>query len=398
MFDRGVRRMKRAACAFALLAACGGEPARGPVYPPGPAGDLARYAGEAATRRSALEASLVKRDNGYALLRLERYNEFAWGALAEWNPPAGRMHVGESAPRPSALAPLDVESVPWEWEALRALGERAFFVYPTQLAPNIARNAGTRAEADDLGLWEADGALGAAWAALPDGRVDSAFTCATCHASFAGGALSAGRNNERLAVGRASGDAAWPRGTADVTADASDNPVAITDLRPVRYQLNLHHAATLKNDLVALAIRIETLIITSMNQSVRPPRKLSAALAVYLTSLAPERAPEPELPGRAIFQRECARCHGDRGGSGAAVELEIVGTDPAVGRSSERGTGKYRVPALHHVGDRKRLLASGAVEDVAELLSPSRAAAGHRYGLDLGDADRDALLAYLRAL
>jgi hypothetical protein len=80
------------------------------------------------------------------------------------------------------------------------------------------------------------------------------------------------------------------------------------------------------------------------------------------------------------------------------VPIEQVGTDPAVGLSSERGTGMYRVPSLHRVGDRRRMFASGQVEDLDDLLSPTRKAVGHRYGLSLSDADRAALLEYLRAL
>ena len=173
--------------------------------------------------------------------------------------------------------------------------------------------------------------------------------------------------------------------------------MAITDLRPIRHQHNLHHAATLLNEPVALAVRIETLMITSQNQSVRPPRKIAAALAVYLLSLAPER-PLPGGAGAAVFARTCATCHHGDGASGAPVGLAAIGTDPRVGSSPDRWTGFYRVPSLRMVGDRRRMFASGAIEDLDALLSPDRTAAGHRYGLDLTAEDRADLLGYLRQL
>ena len=73
-------------------------------------------------------------------------------------------------------------------------------------------------------------------------------------------------------------------GTVDVTSDDADNPVSITDLRPIRYQKYLHHTGMIHNSLPALAVRIETLAITSSSESVRPPRKIAAALALYLAS------------------------------------------------------------------------------------------------------------------
>ncbi|MFO0738019.1 MAG: hypothetical protein U0270_19155 [Labilithrix sp.] len=71
-----------------------------------------------------------------------------------------------------------------------------------------------------------------------------------------------------------------------------------------------------------------------------------------------------------------------------------------MGESRDRGTGMYRVPSLRFVGDRRRLFASGAVEDVTDLLTPSpaREAKGHTFGLGLPDVQRGALLGYLRRL
>jgi hypothetical protein len=76
-----------------------------------------------------------------------------------------------------------------------------------------------------------------------------------------------------------------------------------------------------------------------------------------------------------------------------------VGTDPAVGTGPDRGNGAYRVPSLlRAVGDRRRMFASGAIDDLDALLAPDRAVPGHRFGLTLDATDRAALLAYLRGL
>jgi hypothetical protein len=93
------------------------------------------------------------------------------------------------------------------------------------------------------------------------------------------------------------------------------------------------------------------------------------------------------------------------------VPLDVVGTDPTLGHSPSRGTGFYRVPSLHGLGTRGPLLHDGTVPSVDVLFDPSRLAPGfagglhgpgpiegHAFGLDLGADDRDALLAYLKAL
>ena len=76
-----------------------------------------------------------------------------------------------------------------------------------------------------------------------------------------------------------------------------------------------------------------------------------------------------------------------------------------------RGTGTYRVPSLHGVATRGALLHDASLPGPAELLDPARlrpsyaggrrgpgAVPGHVFGLDLGDADRGDLLAYLGTL
>lgn len=399
---------------IASAAACSSAPevslAPAPPAPAVPATDLASvmraYVDDPAVGRRALEASLVTRDNTYAALRLAEYDAARWGALPELDAPTTPIGVSASggpAPPPPAGDPawatLDAASASWTESDLRALGERAFFRYPLQTSAGMPR---ALAEPDRAGVWQDEGRFGAVWVSLPRGVTAAALTCATCHASKVDGRLVAGRNNPDLDAGRVYGDGTdglrWGLGRVDVTmSDGVDNPVAITDLRPLRHQQHLHHAATLRNEPVALAVRIETLMITSHGQSVRPPRKVAAALAVYLLGLAP-KDPLPGGDGAGVFARECGGCHRGESASGAPVSLEAIGTDPRVGASRDRGTGSYRVPSLRAVGDRRRLFASGDVEDIEDLLSPARKAEGHRYGLSLDAADRAALLGYLRRL
>ena len=331
-----------------------------------------RYATDAVFRHEVLESSLVNPDNTYSSLRLARYDD--WGALPVWAP-------DEFA---------DVDEIPWEHDALVDLGRRAFFGYPMQLVSALELGV-ERPEAFgvEVGIVEVELDTGPA----------TALTCAACHAASVDGVLVPGLNNADFdlhgmllaARGLPRGPSWWGRGRVDVTGDDIDNPTAIPDLRPVRHQTHLHRAATVRNGLVDLAIRTETLVITSMGQNHRPPRKLAFALALYLWELsppAPGAAPEP-------FVRACAPCHGSTGLAGEPVAIDVVGTPDDVARSPERTTGMWRVPSLVGVGVRRRLTASGQVDDLDHMLDPRRDVPGHRFGHDLSAADRDAILRYL---
>lgn len=341
-----------------------------------------RYVDDAQFRRDVLEASLVNPDNGYSQLRLERYTEDKWGALPVWKP--------DLAPTPQ-----------WTRPALIAAGRAAFFEYPIQIA------AALRLTFDDP---DADAKYGTGtviWTEIPDGD-ETAFACATCHARpGADGELRAGVTNARFDYGAMLDDfyvrhtptGDWGPGRADVTPDSVENPAAITDLRPLRLQHRLHKTASVENGLIELAVRTETLILTNLGQAVRPPREIAFALALFLRSLADDLpVPISAGPGRDLFDRHCARCHAGQAMAGPAIPFEEVGTDPVVGQSPDRTTGRYRVPSLRGVGDRRPLLANGAVPDLKTLLDPDRSAPGHRFGLDLSDPDRVALLDFLAAL
>ena len=353
-----------------------------------------RYVQDPEFRRGVLEGSLVNPDNGYSRLRLARYTEDDWGALPQWKP---------------ELAPvLPADPADWTHEALVAAGRQAFFGYPIQVAPALRL-------ASDPDAATKYGVSTALWIEIPDGD-ETAFSCSTCHARPAGAGgggepegLRAGVTNDRFDYGamlddyyvRRTPSGAWGPGRADVTADDVDNPTAITDLRPIRLQTRLHKTASVRNGLAELAVRVETLIITNLGQAVRPPRETALALAWFLRSLAddlPLPPPPGSGPGRQVFDAHCARCHAGDAMTGPPVPLAAIGTDPTVGESPERGTRRYRVPSLRGVGDRRPLLANGAVPDVQSLLDPGRSAPGHPFGLDLSEAERTALLGFLAEL
>jgi mono/diheme cytochrome c family protein len=428
-----------ASLTWALVAACGSQ------APPAP-GPLA-YLDDAAYRRTELEASLVDRQNAYSQVRLEHYgnaNATAgdWDLLPEWNPATEPISAAElDAPggasatafagAPQALSlPDSITSA--DDPALVALGRSAFARYPTQLASYAAVALGSRAAAARYGLWTdpARGVGGLVRARMADGSPAIALTCSSCHAAPGARGIEDGLPNAQIDIGAAVlaspgfvGDAAaaaaiaaWGPGRLDVTTFLS-YPARIPDLRPVRWLTHLHQEGTLRQlDRTTLAIRIETLIIASNGQVLRPPRIIALALAAYVASLADglpkaNDAVAGHARGAELFASSCATCHSAPGLTGAPVPLAVIGTDPWLGESPDRGTGAYRVPSLHGVGSRGPLFHDGTVPSVAALLDPARPTAaftgrlhgsgavpGHLYGLDLPDADRAALIAYVEAL
>jgi len=287
----------------------------------------------------ALRASLPF-DNAYSRLRLESY--------AQWL------------------------ELPEDWAGLApsaSLGRDAFLRYPLQPAP---------------------------WG--------GSFTCSTCH--MRGDAI--GAPNDRLDVGAAIVEAnphappearaialSWGPGRVDVSTARGTEPAKIPDLRPVRFLSYLQHSGTVKqNDVTSLALRIETLIITSRDERARPPRVLARALAEFVHSLADD-LPRDEPP--AAFVEHCGDCHRGPGLSGGLVPVADVGTDPTLARSADRGTGHYRVPSLRGVSTRGALLHDGSIPDLATFLDPARDG-GHGYGLDAPSSDRREILAFLQRM
>jgi len=428
--------------AAALLAACGAG-SRAPSEPA--ATDLAAYLDDATARRSELTASLVNPANGYSELRLGHYATGAdgdWDRLPEWNPvvePVSMAELGAEfdgnmalSAAASALA-LPDDPVHADESALVALGKLAFERYPIQLAPYFVGALATSDAASGYGLWldAGRGVGGLVRAQLADGSTSLALTCSTCHATQGANGIENGLPNAALNLGAAlidSGEAAfgsasltaleaWGPGRLDVTTTTGVEPVRIPDLRSIRFQTHLQQDATLVMlDRTTLAIRIETLAITSSGQVQRPPRLVAWALALYLETLGgalPDEssARAASAHGAEVFAETCVACHRQPALTGAPVPLAVVGTDPALGLSADRGTGTYRVPSLHGVSTRGPLLHDASIASLDDLFDPARvgadfarrlhgtgAVAGHLFGLDLDPDDRSALLGYLHAL
>jgi hypothetical protein len=229
----------------------------------------------------------------------------------------------------------------------------------------------------------------------------TAFACAGCHAApiEAGGPIVVGLNNADLdlsgmilkAGGVDTGFSPWGEGRVDVTSDGIENPTAIPDIRATRHVTHLHRAATVRNGLVELAIRTETLIITGLGNQLRPPRKLAFALALYLWDLAPDvPKTRPES-----FEQACGNCHGSPGLSGSPVPIEEIDTDDRVARSPDRITGTWNVPSLLGTADRRNITASGAIQDLRHLMNPTRQVPGHLFGHELDEGKREEIIEFL---
>jgi len=172
------------------------------------------------------------------------------------------------------------------------------------------------------------------WARYADGTTEPALSCASCHArpDTAGRLLHGAASDFDL--GALVGEA-WGPGRVDVTTDGEENPVAMPDLRASRHQRRLHHSGNLYNSLGALAVRLETLLITARAEAVRPPREIAFALAYYVWSLGGDEEPAA-LPRSPVFHDHCGRCHFDVTGAGDVVPVLMVGTDAAAGADSHR--------------------------------------------------------------
>jgi cytochrome c5 len=422
------------ALACAVASACG-EASR-PTGTPPDTHELDAYLHDAASRRNTLTAALVNPENGYSTLRRSHYStglDGDWDRLPEWNPVVEPVTSADLAASLPALDPLSAAATALalpddplaagENEIL-ALGQAAFERYPVQIAPYLEVALGSADAAQRYGLWldDARGVGGVVRAQMADGTTALALTCASCHAAPSSSGIENGLSNSSLDLGAALSDgadaiAAWGPGRLDVTTTAGTEPVRIPDLRPMRYLTYLQADATLRNnDLTTLAIRIETLAITSNSQVLRPPRIVAWAIAAYLETLSaslPDEgaAASASARGAQIFGAECSSCHQSPALTGPPVALATIGTDPTVGLSADRGTGTYRVPSLHGVGTRGPLLHDATVASLDALFDPTRPTAafsgrlhgsgpvaGHLFGLELEPDDRSALLAYLQAL
>lgn len=408
------RAPRRSAAGLALLlglsCGCASEP-----------GPLRRFLSRPEWRRELLLAAL-EGDNGYAALRRARYGR-EWLALPRFLPATAPFRfAGQPAAQAQALSlPGADEADPEEARlqaALRALGAAAFVGYPAQLWLGVERVLTDEATAQRYGLWsDARGEphIGGLLFVEQSGQRALASSCATCHARPGQpGAANLGLRLGDLLLDSAAAPAdlpaaRWGPGRVDTSPDGRDNPALIPDLRVLAQQRHLHHGATLRaGGALPLALRIETLLITSFSEGVAPPPEIALGLALYLLDLG---SPPPSVSPPPVFVERCAGCHAPPSFAGEPVALAEVGTDPALGQSPERGTGRYRTPTLRGVSQRGALLHDGSLPDVGALLDPARLlpgytggrlgpgpVPGHRYGLDLPPAERSALLAFVESL
>src|SRR5262249_46091847 len=159
------------------------------------------------------------------------------------------------------------------------------------------------------------------------------------------------------------------------TEDDDEDPVAVPDLWGLRHASHLTQAGTIKHaGPTALAIRQETQLLTSNHQTVRPPRELAFALAMFLYSLQPPpAAPAADAAvaarGKGLFQASCASCHANAVQGGGVEPAERIATDRALADGKARGTGFYRTPALTRVANAAPYFHDGSVATLEDVLS-----------------------------
>ncbi len=182
----------------------------------------------------------------------------------------------------------------------------------------------------------------------------------------------------------------------------------------MRFLTYLQQDATVRQlSIASLAIRIETLIITSHGADTRPPREVALGLAAAVWALAEGLPPVPTGPatgGLAVMERACSSCHAPDGFTGVPVPLAVAGTNLALGLSPQRGTGFYRVPSLRGAGTRGPLLHDASAPDLETFFNPARVDAdytqgrgggpipGHPFNLALSAEERAQVLATLKGL
>jgi hypothetical protein len=396
------------------LACSGGAPTEGADG----VGFAEQFLAERSFRRHALEAAVVDPANTYSALRLAEYAlekdgaPVGWDALDEWNPPVRPLTI-DGARSPSA--PVWEGRTPSSDAEWLELGRRAFELWPVELDDRGGDIAMAPVERERVGMWtDARGrAAGLVYATTADGFEHAAWTCSGCHARpdaegrLVHGAPAAALDRGAMSPSKPDGSPSeawtWGPGRLDVTADGVDNPTTILDLRATSHQSHLHWEATLKNDLPALAVRVETLLIENAQEHLRPPREVAVALALFVESLGKHGEPgnsDEEGEGARVFEANCAGCHHADGSTAEPLPVEVVGTDPRAAESGARGHGYYRIPSLWAVADRGRLLHDGSIPDLATFLDPERARTvpGHPFGLDLSPRERESLIAFLATI
>ncbi|MCP4873781.1 MAG: hypothetical protein GY898_34265 [Proteobacteria bacterium] len=409
-----------------------------PLWPYGD--DPVEYVENVHYGRAVLERDLTDHDNSYASRRLDRYGleGTGWSSLPVRDVPSRSLtdvdvaaaFAGEPFPNDARLTTLVPDELPTTTEAWVDLGRRVFFEYPLRQDSTYAALLTVEDGLDQAGfLRDGDTRVGLRVFENDDGDLVVGNTCAQCHASPdpRTGELSPTLANRQMDIGvarlladgltpgdlppeldsTAAGD--WDRlgpGRSDVLADGAFNPYAYPDLGGIADLPYLHHNANwFHRGTATLAVRCETLFITANNERTRIPRVLSWALAEYYRSL---EAPPPLVDevsdlaaaGEALFlDSVCVDCHTPPlYTSEREVRVNEIGTDPSAGGSFARGTGNYRIPSLRGVGRTAPYLHHGAFDTLEAMFDPERDEPGHEHGLDWSDADREALIAFLKTI
>lgn len=229
----------------------------------------------------------------------------------------------------------------------------------------------------------------------------------------------------------------------------------IADLRGVRHRRYLDSTATHANrgpeDIARYGILVEYAdnfvfgphkleFPERMKVTARAPDEAMYAMGLYLYSLETLPSPHPyddqAKRGEKVFEAEgCGECHTpphytnnklvpvpgfdppeDAAGHGLDVSTRRVGTDPGLALKTRKGTGYYKVPSLRGLWYRGLYEHSGSVSSLEDWFDskrlrddyvPSgwkgpgvktRAVPGHKFGHDLPDEDKEALIAFLKTL
>ncbi|MFQ5700232.1 MAG: hypothetical protein ACE5HU_00120 [Acidobacteriota bacterium] len=258
----------------------------------------------------------------------------------------------------------------------------------------------------------------------PDGRIDYGWSCALCHEGAGdGGRPTPGVPNHLYEYGRVryqglvahdpAPDFARPGATdhdipighlaalgpgrMDMNADRVENPVKIPPLWGLKeVRTGIFANGSIGNIWFVLGIH---------NGGISyPSSELLEALVAYVLSIEPPPNPRPkgaaEQRGEKVFERAgCRTCHaGPYYTNGEVISLEVIGTDPE--RARQEFPKGYRVPTLRRLDLQRLFLHDGSIGSLGDLFSRERlkTTGGHLYGLDLSEAEKRDLVAFLLSL
>jgi mono/diheme cytochrome c family protein len=401
--------------ALLLLACCRRQPAGDVCFAriDDPVAVANRFGKDAGLRRDCLVRSLENQQNHYARERITRYTPQDWGKLrvADFKTrPVRPADLGRPTPKPDETwQTIPSGDFPTTAEGLAKRGLQVFTRFPAQLEESMFPVLRDPAGPARYGLWQTSESVGGlVWVSLPGG-VFPALTCSSCHASTGeDGQLRLGVPHHLFDIGKAKDDgmhmrglySTWGPGREDIAADGQDNPVVMADLRPVRFQSHLHRTANVRNSLMALALRVETGMITAYNSKVRPEARDAFALAYFLWTLGDslDTQAAQRHSGRPILERHCSACHQGPALAGPPILPATIHSPVATMPNTSRGTGKIRVPSLLGVSARRLLLYGGQAHGIDEFLNPDRQQGGHAVGATLTDGERREIATYLKSL